>query len=241
MKNQVIKIALSGASGRMGQAVKSLIRRKNSGCALLEQLPPSQSKALLWSQKEINQALSQWDFQKIHGVIDFSSPTLFNLTLKWCVAHQKPFVSGTTGLNSAQKKALKIASKKIPVFYEQNMSWGIWQIKTWIKQVAPSVSSILLQDIHHKHKKDKPSGTALKLKQHFPPWAKKKLTIKSRREGDVFGTHKIIFKGSEEWVTLEHKALSRKLFASGSLKALKWLIQKPPGFYSFEDLYGASK
>ncbi len=230
-----LPIALSGASGRMGQAVQSLINKKNSGFTLVEKWP--QTKNLLLKPGEIKQALDQWDSQKIQGLLDFSAPALFSPVLKWCVKNQIPFVSGTTALKPAQKKALKTAGQKIPVFYEENMSWGIFQIKKWLESLSKVPYEIVLTDIHHKHKKDRPSGTALKLKNHFPSWVQKKLEIKSQRVGDVFGTHRIVFKGKEEWVSLEHKALSRKLFAGGGLKALKWLVKQPPGLYSFEDLH----
>ena len=226
-KNKLIKInvALSGASGRMGQAVAQLIKKKNSGFSLVATVGFFSS-------------FKKWEKKKIKGVIDFSAPELFSLTLKWCLENKKPFVSGTTALNSLQKNSLKKASKKIPVFYEENMSWGIWQINRWINTLSkPASEKILLEDIHHKNKKDKPSGTALKLKRHFPPYAQKVLKIKSIRKADVFGTHRIYFKNKQEEVVLEHKALSRQLFAEGSLKALKWLIRKPPGLYSFDDLY----
>lgn len=223
--SQKINVALSGASGRMGQAVTELIKKKNSGFSLVATV------SLLPS-------FSKWDQKKIKGVIDFSAPELFSLTLKWCLENKKPFVSGTTALNVSQKGSLKKASRKIPVFYEENMSWGIWQIKQWINIVSQQASEILLEDIHHKNKKDKPSGTALKLQKYFPSHAKKILKIKSIRKGDVFGTHRICFKNKQEEVLLEHKALSRLLFAAGALKALKWLIKKPPGLYSFDDLYG---
>ena len=238
MKNQTIKIALSGASGRMGQAVKALIKKRNSGWALVSAFPVS---SVLGEEelgaKEIRSYLNHWEPKKIQGVIDFSSPVLFREVLKWCVKNQKPFVSGTTGLSVSEKLALKRASQKIPVFYEQNMSWGIYQIKKWLESLSKTSYEITLTDIHHKHKKDRPSGTALKLKKHFPSWAEKSLKIKSLRKGDVFGTHNIVFKGKEECVSLEHRALSRKLFAGGALRALKWLILKPPGFYSFDHLY----
>ena len=219
-----INIALSGASGRMGQAVKKLIRKRNSGF-------------LLVATVSLLPSFNKWNRRKIKGVIDFSAPELFSLTLNWCLENKKPFVSGTTGLSVLQKRSLKIASKKIPIFYEENMSWGIWQIKQWINIVSKQASEILLEDIHHKNKKDKPSGTALKLQKYFPSHAQKILKIKSIRKGDVFGTHRICFKNSQEEVLLEHKALSRQLFAAGALKAMKWMVKKPPGLYSFDDLY----
>ena len=226
MRNKKIRIGLSGASGRMGKAVKELVYKKNSGFSLIEEIPPLSG-------------FEQGNKKKIQGVIDFSSPVLFDLTLRWCLLNNCPFVSGTTALTNKQKNDLKKAGKKIPVFYEENMSWGIWQIKQWIKTVSLQNYDLLLEDIHHKNKKDKPSGTALKLEKQFSAWARKKLQIISFRKGREFGTHRIIFKGPQEQVLLEHKALSRQLFAEGALKALKWLIKKPPGLYSFEGMYRA--
>ena len=104
MKSKTLKInvALSGASGRMGGAVRELIRKKNSGFFLAAESPPLS-------------AVKKWDEKKIKGVIDFSAPELFSRTLKWCVENKKPFVSGTTALSPSQKKFLKSASRKIPV------------------------------------------------------------------------------------------------------------------------------
>ncbi len=208
----------------MGKAVQDLVRKKNSGFMLKATAPPLQ-------------AFNKWEEEIINGVIDFSSPVLFGGALKWCLSNKKPFVSGTTALSSVQKRQMKSASKKIPIFYEENMSWGIWQIKNWIKSVSGPIDNILLEDIHHKNKKDKPSGTALKLQKNFPVSMGKRLKIKSVRKGKEFGTHRILFKSPEEVVLLEHKALSRHLFAGGALQALKWLVKKPPGFYSFEHIY----
>ena len=170
-------------------------------------------------------------------MIDFSVPKLFSLTLKWCVKNKKPFVSGTTALSPTQKQALKRAAQHIPIFYEENMSWGIWFIRQALRNFSEDSIELLLEDIHHKNKKDRPSGTALKLKSTLPNFAQKKLRIESIRKGRVFGTHRFYFKGPEEQVLFEHKALDRKLFARGSLKALKWLIYQAPGSYSYDDMY----
>lgn len=229
-KNRKINVALSGASGRMGKAVKAVIKKKSSEFVLKHVTPPLSNLSML--------DLGDWDKKDITGVIDFSSPKLFTVTLNWSVLNTKPFVSGTTALSASDKRLLKRASKKIPVFYEENMSWGIWQIKKWISSVSKQEYKILLEDIHHKNKKDKPSGTALKLQRHFPAFAQKKLKVKSIRKGTEFGTHRIYFKSSQEQVFIEHKALDRQLFAEGALKALQWLVRKPSGLYSFEDLYG---
>ena len=221
---QKIYLGLSGAGGRMGKAVKEVIKEPSS-------------RFILSVQSSSNGQLKHWRNKKITGVIDFSAPELFSLTLNWCIKNKKPFVSGTTALNSVQLRALKKAGRIIPVFYEENMSWGIWFIKQIISRFSEDSMEILLKDIHHKNKKDKPSGTALKLKKAFPVFAQKKLQIESVRTGRVSGTHRIYFKNLEEEVLLEHKALNRKLFARGALKALSWLIKQAPGLYSYDNLY----
>ena len=219
-----VGVGLSGDSGRMGSAVQDLIKKRGSGFRV-------EAKASLGAH------FVSWPSRKIKGVIDFSAPVLFSQILSWCVKNKKPFVSGTTALSVAQKRALKKASKKIPIFYEENFSWGIWQITRWMQEASDSGGKILLEDLHHKNKKDRPSGTALKLKKNMPNLLQKKLKIKSFRVGQVSGTHRIIFQNKEEVVLVEHKALSRHLFARGALKALKWLIKQDAGLYSFEDLY----
>ena len=225
-KQNIVYLGLSGASGRMGKAVKQLIREKKSGVLLSATLPPASN-------------LKFWTSKTIDGVIDFSSPELFEKVLLWCIKNRKPFVSGTTALASKQKQKLKKASQKIPVFYEENMSWGIWLLRNWIKSFSDlKTVDIVLEDIHHKNKKDKPSGTALKLKAGFSKSVQRKLKILSLRKGHEFGTHRIWFKAPEETVLLEHRALNRKLFARGALNALKWLINQKPGFYGSGDLYG---
>ena len=229
-KKRKIKVALSGASGRMGTAVKTVIKKKSSEFKLTYVTPSVFNLKL--------SDLDDWDKKSITGVIDFSSAELFALILRWSVLNKKPFVSGTTALRPSDKRLLKSASKKIPVFYEENMSWGIWQMKRWISSVSKQNYKILLEDIHHKNKKDKPSGTALKLQKHFPTFAQKLLKVKSIRKGREFGTHRVYFKSSQEQVLIEHKALDRQLFAEGALKALQWLVKRPAGLYSFEDLYG---
>jgi len=224
-RKKTIRLGLSGASGRMGTVVKQLVRHKNSGFVISATSPPLLS-------------LKLWNSENIDGVIDFSSPELFERILSWCVLYKKPFVSGTTALAYKQKQKLKRSARYIPVFYEENMSWGIWQIKNWVRNCSGlKTVNIFLEDIHHQKKKDKPSGTSLKLKSAFSKVIQRKIKITSLRKGQELGTHRIYFKGPEEVIMLEHRALNRKLFARGALNALKWLLTKSPGFYGSDDLY----
>ena len=222
-----MKVALSGSTGRMGKALQELIKNTR-GCQVT-------------AQAHRSLAPSSWDPKSLDGVIDFSLPPLFSETLSWCVAHKKPLVSGTTGLIAQHKKNLQQAARKIPICYGTNMSWGIWLAKSWIKSLAPPSSfQILLEDIHHKHKKDQPSGTALSLKASFSPSLRRKVRVTSERRGREFGTHRIILRGAKEEILLQHKAFDRQVFAKGALRALKWLRNQPPGLYSTEHIYGSS-
>lgn len=220
-----MRAALSGSTGRMGKALRELIENTKGFEVTAEAyrgLPPS-----------------SWNPKNLDGVIDFSLPPLFSETLSWCVTHKKPLVSGTTGLTIKQKKSLEQAARKIPICYGTNMSWGVWLVKNWVKTLSPPSSfQILLEDIHHKHKKDQPSGTALSLKSSFPPSLKRKIKVTSERRGREFGTHRIILRGKEEEILLQHTAFNRQVFAKGALRALKWLKGRSPGLYSMDDIYG---
>lgn len=223
----MIRIALSGDRGRMGKSLKKLIKKSRSMKVT--------AKANRTNPPE------NWQASQIDGVIDFSLPDLFIKSLEWSVRNKKPFVSGTTGLSSSQKKALKTAGKTIPVFYGENMSGGIFLLTQWLANLFNEKVQILIEDIHHKGKKDKPSGTALRLGRHLPSFLRKKVKIKSVRKGKEFGTHRILVKGSEEVLLLEHRALNRELFAKGALQALFFILKKKKGYYEPSDLYGHGK
>ena len=245
MKQAVLKIALSGASGRMGAALRALIKNR-----------PGMTVS---AAADSSHPLSDWNPLKIDGVIDFSLPPLFRKTARWCEKRGKAFVSGTTGLSPADWDLLRKISRTAPVFYGENMSWGIFQTGRWISSLpapvptapvptasvakpsvatAAPITAVLLKDIHHKGKKDSPSGTALRLLDRFPPELRALVKIQSLREGEAFGTHRIEIQAASEKLVLEHQALSREVFAEGALTALSWLVKQPPGLYTPENLYG---
>ena len=238
-KKKLIYLGLSGASGRMGKAVREAVQQKNSDFIISVSWPKARpTKTIRNAHKITMPTKRQSNAHSIQAVVDFSSPELLEWTLKWCVLNKKPLVSGTTGLNKKQKQLLKTAAKSIPVFYESNMSWGIWLMKNWIKKFsAPKNVSIQLEDIHHKNKKDQPSGTALKLINCFSPATRKKVLVQSTRKGREFGIHRICFTTEDEVLRLEHQALNRRLFAKGALNIIRWLIKQKPGFYCLDDIY----
>ncbi|MCY4321452.1 MAG: hypothetical protein OXC37_03480 [Bdellovibrionaceae bacterium] len=226
-KKKIIHIALSGANGRMGISLQNLIKKS--------------PQLKLTAKAHRKSCFKYWQDKTIDGVIDFSAPSFFNFSLDWAIQYKKAFVSGTTALNSQQKENLKKASKKIPVFYSENMSPGIFLMSQWIHKLFNPELQILLEDIHHKNKKDKPSGTALKLKDNLPAFLHKNLKIKSYRQGKEFGLHRLTIKNKEEVLILEHIALNRDLFSKGALHALIFILGKKKGFYDLSLLYRQKK
>ena len=224
---KIIRIGLSGSNGRMGVSLQKLIKKS----PVLK----------LTAKAHKNSCFNYWNAEKIDGVIDFSAPSFYSISLAWAVQHKKAFVSGTTGLSPKQKQKLKKASQKIPVFYSENMSPGIFLMSQWIQALFNPDLKVLLEDLHHKDKKDKPSGTALRLKNNLPAFLHKSLKIKSYRRGKEFGTHRLTLKNKEEILTLEHKALNREVFSKGALHALLFILNRKPGYYSLNQLYTQKK
>jgi 4-hydroxy-tetrahydrodipicolinate reductase len=220
-----VKFALVGFHGRMGREIAEYIEEKKLGTT------------------------AQIDFSKSNKknpdvVIDFSSPEGFRETLAGCVKNKIPFVSGTTGITKEDQKALVVAGKKIPVFWAPNTSLGVQVFKEIIEHLGPVLMKYDLQieEVHHVHKKDSPSGTGIRLQEALEKSTKRKAPpILAARGGGVYGIHKLLILGEYETLTIEHTALSRKLFAEGAVKAALWLIDKKSGLYSMDDFVKASE
>jgi 4-hydroxy-tetrahydrodipicolinate reductase len=147
-------------------------------------------------------------------------------------------VIGSTGLNEDEQARLFKAATQIPIFYASNFSYGIFLLRSLAKTIIKqgSVKAIEIEDIHHAGKKDRPSGTALLILQELKP-LHSAISIRSIRTGEEPGKHVITFHLPMESIKIVHQAKDRKLFAFGALQAAKWLIDKPAGFYSVEDLF----
>lgn len=227
MKN----VAVMGASGRMGQEVISALRHT----------PGLQfTQGVSASHPDFIKAPQQLKGDDVDVVIDFSLPTAFDGILDWCVQNQKPLVSGTTGLTNAQFNSIDKAALKIPVLWSPNMSLGIAVMTAMLKNFsALRDADYGLEELHHIHKKDSPSGTALHLKKHLETSLNKSVDqLVSLRGGGIFGIHKVWAMTPEETITIEHSALNRSVFAKGALRAAQWLIGKPKGRYELADVLG---
>ncbi len=198
-------------------------------------------------------------FERADAVIDFTAPE-HTVGLAGLAASTKTIlVSGTTGLNSAQKEALIRAGEQTKVVWSANMSVGVNMLMALVEHTAAKFGNetdIEILEMHHKHKVDAPSGTALALGEAAARGRKVDLHdvwVKSRdghtgarkpgtigfatlRGGDVVGDHTVLFAGAGERLELSHKASSRDIFARGALVAAEWAAKKAPGFYTMRDV-----
>ena len=192
-------------------------------------------------------------------IIDFTIPKCTFEVLKIASKLKKRVVIGTTGFTKKQEKIIKSYSKKIPILKAGNMSLGVNLLMYLTEIASKSLGDKFLSkifEVHHKHKKDYPSGTALMLgrgiakgkgrefysmlgkkylnKKNFP--YKNKINFNSLRKGEIIGEHEVLFSSGKEIIKLNHEAFDRALYSEGALSAAKWLMKKKPGLYSMRDL-----
>jgi 4-hydroxy-tetrahydrodipicolinate reductase len=192
-------------------------------------------------------------------VVDFSLPDANRSILEATIAARKPLVCGVTGLDEDSMAAMQNASSRIPILYDRNMSIGIAVMQNLLRQAATSLGSNFtasIDEIHHRHKVDAPSGTALKLGEtlaksrgqefaavyHFDPDgalsepAATDIVFTVSRLGENPGEHTVTFANDMESLELRHKVADRQVFASGALRAARWLVSRQPGLYSVADI-----
>ena len=194
-------------------------------------------------------------------LIDFTLPGGTRTAAEWCARNGVAMISGTTGLSDEDIKALKNAALRVPVLWAPNLSHGVALMASLVRQTANVLgvaADITISDIHHQHKIDAPSGTALALAaavmegrsvpleelleperlQAMSDGGEGELAFSSVREGEVIGEHTVSFALADEVIEITHKALDRDVFAKGALKAGEWLVGQGPGYYSTNDWLG---
>lgn len=177
-------------------------------------------------------------------LVDFTLPGGTRNAAQWCASHGTAILSGTTGLAEADFSALKDAALRVPVLWAPNLSQGVALVSALVRRTAETLgehAKIGITDIHHVHKLDAPSGTALALSSSV----KESLAdgcdepaVSSIREGEVIGEHRVTFVLPDEEIEITHKATSRDVFARGALKAGEWLVTQEAGYYSTRDWLG---
>ena len=173
-------------------------------------------------------------------VVDFSQPEPSLAYLREAARQGKAYVLGTTGFTKEQESTIKATAKKIAIVKSSNMSLGVNAFFKVAEETARVLSDykVHIQETHHVHKKDAPSGTALQAGRLIEKATGQKVTYESFREGEVVGDHRVIFTGPADRLELFHHAESRDIFAVGALRAAKWIVKQKPGLYSMRDVLG---
>ena len=253
------KIAIAGALGRMGNnLINSALSNNNVELVGVFDVKDIDSSFINKNQIQENVFTTREEsFEKADIVIDFTTPkALFNFT-EAAVSNNTGLVIGTTGLDESHFNLLKQTSNSTKVFYAPNMSYGVNTFFEIARKAAKHLKDFDIEIIetHHRHKKDAPSGTALKLgeeivaelglsKSNFNfkrqdqegQRKENEIGFSSIRGGNVPGEHTVIFHGDNESVELTHKAHNRKIFSDGAIQAAVWLSTKEKGFYTFKDM-----
>ena len=251
-----INLVITGCMGRMGQQlIKSITADRTAKVVGLTEN--------ILINKKIGGIKPQFNndnvFKKTDVIIDFTVPKCTFEVLKIASKLRKRVVIGTTGFTKREEDKIKKISKKIPILKAGNMSLGI-NLLMYLTEIASKalgdkyLSKVF--EVHHKRKKDFPSGTALMLgkgiaigknkdfynligkkflnKKEFP--YSKKINFNSIRKGEIIGEHEVKFSSGKEIITLNHEAFDRALYSEGAITAAKWLKSKKPGLYSMRDV-----
>ncbi len=235
----MIKLAVSGCCGKMGTRIISL-GLKDKAFKLTAAIEVAAHPDI---GKDVSGVKISDNTEAIKGsdvLIEFTSPEATLNNIKTCVKFSKPIVIGTTGLSNAQVLELEKASKKIPVVFSPNMSVGVNCLFALVKLAAKRLGldyDVNIIEAHHVHKKDAPSGTAKKLAQTIEETSNKDVkNVKSIREDEIVGDHRVVFESEVDKIELFHSAKTRDIFAQGALVAAKFIVGKSPKIYSMEDV-----
>ena len=260
-----MKVAIAGAGGRMGRTlVEGVVA--SSDLLLAVALEVAGSPLVGQSAAPGSAVLVSDDIGAIADadvLIDFTRPAGTLAHLEQCVRHGRAIVIGTTGFSDEERQRIDAASRNIPIVFSPNMSVGVNVTLKLIELATKALAEdydIEVLEMHHKHKIDAPSGTALRIGEVIAGAMDQKLddsAVYSRegvtgerkkksigfavlRGGDVVGEHTVMFAGDGERVEITHRATSRNTFASGALRAARFLIGRPPGLYRMDDVLGLS-
>ena len=227
MKSRV-RVALIGARGRMGQTIVDLAK--------------DDPKIDIATQCDLGDAIDA-ALKDCDVAIDFSNASSIEEVCRVASQDGKALVIGTTGHSSEQRQLIGRTAKSLPIVFASNFSIGVNALFALTHRAAEILGSEFKPEIvetHHTKKKDAPSGTAKTLGEILKAELKIDIPIQSIREGDVVGEHTVTFVGPGERLELTHRAGSREIFARGALRAAEWVVGKPAGLYSMQDVLDIS-
>lgn len=251
----IVKVGVLGANGRVGKLIIDDLKITKdinlSSVFVRNSLDFSIDPSVLVST-DIRSFLNACNV-----VIDFSLPEACEALLEACLQSPKPLVIGTTGLNAHQLNLLKQASESMPILYATNMSLGVALLNKLVYKASGILKDfdIEIVEMHHKHKKDAPSGTALTLGEsaakgrgldldkvrisgrdgNIGERSHDEIAVMALRGGDIVGRHTVGFYNDGEFIELNHTATSRNTFSKGAIRAAAWLANKEAGLYSISD------
>lgn len=240
------KVIINGSKGRMGQTLLACAAR----------IPKIQIVGQVDQGDDIRHIVAGCDV-----VIDFSLHSITAAVAALCARHKKALVIGTTGHSEAERSQINACRADVPMVWASNYSTGVNMLFWLTRKVAEILGpgfDLEVVEMHHRHKRDAPSGTATTLVEILG--AVRKLQLKETlrhgrhgitgertsteigvhaiRGGDVVGDHTVIFAADGERLELTHKASSRDTFANGALRAAQWIVGKKPGIYDMQDVLG---
>ena len=252
----MLKVGIYGASGRVGKLL----------CELVSENPAMELASIYFKgESELTSSpLFRGDVASFLAscdiAIDFTSPERTEELLEAAEKHPTALVIGTTGLSSHQQNLLKDASASMPILYATNMSLGVALLNSLVETASAKLREfdIEIVEMHHRHKKDAPSGTALTLAEsaargrdldldavrisgrdgNIGARTKDEIAVMALRGGDIVGEHVVGFYNDGEFLRLSHTATSRDTFAKGAIKAAIWLAGQKPGLYKIKDCLG---
>lgn len=229
----MLRIILAGFSGRMGDEVIQYCRKSQDlkiVAGFSRSIHPEKDCPVFTTPEQCNISADV--------LIDFSRPESIDHLLPYCISHRLPAVLGVTGYSQNQMQLIYSACRSIPIFRAANFSIGANTLLKLVQYAAISLAHGFDVDIierHHKNKLDSPSGTALLLSSLLQTES----DIKSIRSGTTAGEHTVLFAGSNEVLTLTHRADTREVYAAGAIRAAQFIVsKKTPGLYGMEDLLG---
>ncbi|MBN2693625.1 4-hydroxy-tetrahydrodipicolinate reductase [bacterium] len=237
------RVIIAGVQGRMGEAIKKYVINKGVEFDGFD---------LITDSEKDSKTIDNFAFKAGDVIVDFSSIDGVLINSNIAKERKIPYLTGVTGLPQGTVEYLKKLSEEIPIFYDSNMSVGIHILSGLLKKLADEISDydVEIVETHHIHKKDSPSGTALKLfdainknsnftvkygRHGFEPKKKDEITLHSIRLGGVFGEHQIRVGDQFEEISLSHRAFSRDVFAKGAVDAALWLVNQNNGFYTMSN------
>ncbi|GBD43356.1 4-hydroxy-tetrahydrodipicolinate reductase [bacterium HR40] len=265
----MVRVAIAGCAGRMGrtnlaQALADPDVELVGGCERPGHPDLGRDLGELAGRSPLGLVVSE-DFQAVarqaEVVVEFSTPAATLEHAELCARIGCAHVIGTTGLDSAAEARLRELARHIPILWAPNMSQGVNLLLALVERVARTLDAgfdIEIVEMHHRHKVDAPSGTALALGRaaargrgidfatqavltragEIGPRPEGAIGFAVLRGGDVVGDHTVIFAGPGERIELAHRASDRAIYARGAMRAARWIARQPPGFYGMADVLG---